>query len=303
MFKRTFLFIATNILVMIAGSFAISLVMNWLGMGPVLTQNGINYASLMVICGIWGMVGSFISLWISRWMAKRAYGVEIVSPTGQYSGLVQTVNQLARKAGITTMPEVGVYKSPEMNAFATGATKNKSMVAVSTGLLSSMSTEEVEGVLGHEIAHISNGDMVTMALVQGVVNAFVMFFSQIATIAIDNLMSGDDDEGGGGLGFFARHFVYMGFSALFGILAAPIVMGFSRYREYRADEGSARLGGKEKMLASLRALQRNYPQLSSPKEGSMATMQISSKGKWIELFSSHPTLDKRINHLMRAKIL
>lgn len=303
MFKRFFLFFLTNILVMIAGSFIINVAMQFFGLGPVLTQSGINYTSLMFICFVWGMAGSFISLWISKWMAKRAYGVEIVSTTGQYSQLVQSVHMLAKRSGIEKMPEVGVYQSPDINAFATGATKNKSLVAVSTGLLQGMSKDEIDGVLGHEIAHIANGDMVTMTLVQGVVNAFVMFFAQIATIAIDNLMRGDDDEGGGGLGFFARTFVYMGFQMVFGMLAAPIVMGFSRYREYRADEGSAKLGGKQKMINALEALKRNYPQLSKPKEEGLAAMQISSKASWAEMFSSHPTLDKRINRLKSLSIL
>ncbi|MDH5581247.1 MAG: protease HtpX [Bdellovibrionales bacterium] len=296
MFKRISLFILTNILVMIVGSFVINLVIQWFGLGPVMGQKGINYQTLMVICLGWGMVGSFISLWMSKWMAKSAYGVEIVSANGPYAELVQTVHRLARKASISGMPEVGVYHSPEINAFATGATKNKSLVAVSTGLLEKMDKDEVEGVLGHEVAHIGNGDMVTMALVQGIVNAFVMFFSHLATIAIDNLLRKDDDEGGG-LGFFARHFVYMGFQVLFGILAAPVVMGFSRWREYRADEGSAWLCGKDKMISALKALQRNYPQLSGPKEDSMAAFQISSKVSWAEIFSSHPTLEKRIKNL------
>ncbi len=287
---------------MIVGSFTINLVIQWLGLGPVMGQKGINYQTLMVICLGWGMIGSFISLWMSKWMAKSAYGVEIVSANGPYAELVQTVHRLSQRAGITGMPEVGIYHSPEINAFATGASKNNSLVAVSTGLLEKMDKEERDGVLGHEVAHIANGDMVTMALVQGVVNAFVMFFAHLATIAIDNFLRKDDDEGGG-LGFFARHFVYMGFQVLFGILAAPVVMGFSRYREYRADEGSARIGGKDKMIAALQALQRNYPQLSEPKEDSMAAFQISSKVKWAELFSSHPPLEKRIKNLNQLRAL
>lgn len=302
MFKRITLFILTNILVMVAGSIIINVVMSALGLGPVLTQNGVNYESLMVICFVWGMVGSFISLWLSKWMVKRAYGVEVVSSTGQYASLVQKVHQLARKAGIEKMPEVGIYQSRDINAFATGATKNSALVAVSTGLMDRMGTDEIDGVLGHEISHIANGDMVTMSLVQGIVNAFVMFFAQIATIAIDNLMKRDNDREGG-LGFFARHFVYMGFQVLFGILAAPIVMGFSRYREYRADEGSARLGGKEKMIRALEALKNNYDNLSKPPEENLAAFQISAKSGWIELFSSHPTLDKRIENLKGLRSL
>jgi heat shock protein HtpX len=290
-----FLFIVTNILVMLVGSFIISVVMNFLGLGPVLTSAGINYTSLMVICFIWGMAGSFISLWISKWMAKRYYHIQIQSPTGTYGNLVRSVHAMSRKAGIQDMPEVGIYEAPEMNAFATGATKNSSLVAVSTGLLRGMSEGEVEGVLGHEISHIANGDMVTMALVQGVVNAFVMFFAQLVTILIDNLLRRDDDRGG--LGFFARHFVYMALQAIFGILAAPLVMGFSRWREYRADAGGAKLAGKEKMIGALEALKSNYSRLSNPPEESMAAFQISSKVSWSELFSSHPPLEKRISQL------
>jgi heat shock protein HtpX len=292
MFKRLFLFLTVNILVMIAGSFLISVVLNLLGLGPALTAQGINYTSLMVICFVWGMAGSFISLWLSKWLAKRAYGVEVVSPTGQYGQMVQKVHQFSKAAGISTMPEVGVYQSDEINAFATGYSKNSSLVAVSTGLLRMMDSDEAEGVLAHEVSHIANGDMVTMALVQGIVNAFVMFFAQLATMALDNVMRGDNDNGRG-MGFFMRHMVYMFFQVIFGILAAPIVMGFSRWREYRADAGSAKLAGKHKMIKALEALERNYPQLSDV-ESNQAAFQISAKDGFAELFASHPPLKKRI---------
>ncbi|RLA62989.1 MAG: protease HtpX [Epsilonproteobacteria bacterium] len=292
MFKRLFLFLTVNILVMIAGSFLISVVLNLLGLGPALTAQGINYTSLMVICFVWGMAGSFISLRLSRWIAKRAYGVEIQSPTGRHGQMVMKVHQLAKAAGITTMPEVGIYEANEINAFATGHAKNSSLVAVSSGLLQQMGSDETEAILAHEISHIANGDMVTMALVQGVVNAFVMFFAQLATIALDNVMRGDNDNGRG-MGFFMRHMVYMFFTVIFGILASPIVMGFSRWREYHADAGSAKLAGKDKMIRALEALERNYPQLSKA-ESNQAAFQISAKDGWMELFASHPPLKKRI---------
>ncbi len=282
---------------MIAGSFIISVVMNVFGLGPAIGQAGINYTSLMVICLVWGMVGSLISLRLSRWMAKRVYNIEILSPTGAQGQLVQKVYAIARKAGLKKMPEVGIYESGEINAFATGHSKESSLVAVSTGLLTRMDSEEAEGVLGHEISHIANGDMITMALLQGIINAFVMFFAHIATMIIDNMMRGDDNRGRG-LGFFAGHLVYSFFQILFGILAAPILMGFSRYREYRADAGSAKLCGKEKMIKALEALQRNYNQLKDGKP-EFAAFQISSKRVMLELFSSHPPIEKRIEALKR----
>jgi heat shock protein HtpX len=298
MFKRILLFLAVNLLVMVAGTFIISMVVSFFGLGPVVGQAGTNYTTLMVICLVWGMVGSLISLRLSRWMAKRIYNIEVLSPTGPQGQLVQKVHFIARAAGLKKMPEVGIYNSPEINAFATGHSKDASLVAVSTGLLTRMDSEEAEGVLGHEIAHIANGDMITMALLQGVINAFVMFFAHIATMAIDNMMRGEDGKGKG-LGFFAGHFVYMGFQLLFGILAAPILMGFSRFREYRADAGSAKLCGKDKMIKALQALQRNYPQLKEDKP-EFAAFQISSKRSFMELFSSHPPLDKRIEALKRS---
>jgi heat shock protein HtpX len=298
MFKRILLFLGVNILVMVAGTFIISMVINFFGLGPVVGQAGTNYTTLAVICLVWGMVGSLISLRLSRWMAKRIYNVEVLSATGPQGQLVQRVHLIARQAGLKKMPEVGIYESPEINAFATGHSKDASLVAVSTGLLNKMDSDEAEGVLAHEVAHIANGDMITMALLQGVINAFVMFFAHLATMAIDNMMRGEDGKGKG-LGFFAGHFVYMGFQVLFGILAAPILMGFSRYREYRADAGSAKLVGKDKMIKALEALQRNYPQLKVDKP-EMAAFQISSKDGLMELFASHPPLKKRIEALKRS---
>ncbi len=292
MFKRFALFIGLNILIMVT----VNLLLRVFGIDPSYYSNGsINYYGLAAFCLIWGMVGSFISLQLSKFMAKRFMGVEIVDGRGQYSQLVMKVHTFAKKAGLETMPEVGIYHSPELNAFATGPSKNNSLVAVSTGLLERMNEDEVDGVLAHEVAHIANGDMVTMALLQGVMNAFVMFAAKIVTILIDQALRGDDDEGRG-LGFIAHIAVEIGLQIFFGILASIPLMWFSRYREYRADAGSARIAGKEKMISALEALQRNYDSLKGS-ETSLKTMQISSKTSFMELFSSHPPLERRINAL------
>lgn len=305
--KRIILFLIVNIIVMVVGSAAITLIMHFFGLDPVMTQYGLNYQTLMVICLVWGMGGAFVSLFLSKWMAKRMMGVQIVTATGPYAGIVQKIHTMASRAGIEKMPEVGIYESPEINAFATGATKNSSMVAVSTGLLERMNESEVEGVLGHEIAHIANGDMVTMTLIQGVVNAFVMFLARVATYLIDQAMR--DDKGRGGLGFIAYFILHNLFHVIFGIMAAPIVYWFSRWREYRADAGGARLAGKDKMIMALEALQRNYPVLQeveahshNQNSGEFRAMQISSPKKWSEMFSTHPSLEKRIQALKNTTL-
>lgn len=288
--KRVGLFILTNILVISA----ITIIFQLFGIDNYLNAQGIDYQALLIICVIWGMGGSFISLMISKWMAKKMMGLTIVSATGEYGSIVRKVHEIARRAGISEMPEVAVYDSPDVNAFATGPSKNNSLVAVSTGLLQRMNEEEAEGVLAHEVSHIANGDMVTMALIQGVVNAFVMFLARVAVFAIDQATRRDNDNGRG-LGFFAHIFLVHIFQAIFGLLAAPVVMGFSRWREYHADAGSAKLVGKEKMIAALENLKRNYSiQEQVKEEPSMAALKISSKQAWAELFSSHPSLDKRI---------
>ncbi len=288
--KRVMLFILTNILVISA----VTILLKVFGIESYLTAQGINYQSLLVICVVWGMAGSFISLLMSKWMAKRMMGLEIVSATGQYGSLVRKIHEISRKAGIETMPEVAIYESPDVNAFATGPSKNNSLVAVSTGLLQRMNDEETEGVLAHEVAHIANGDMVTMALIQGVVNAFVMFLARIAVFAIDQATKRDNDDGRG-LGFFAHFMLVQLFQMVFGLLAAPVVMGFSRWREFRADAGSAKLVGKDKMIAALENLKKNYElQEQIKEEPAMASMKISSKKAVMAWFSSHPPLEERI---------
>ncbi len=295
MIKRFGFWIMTNILIIVLVSTIVTVATRYLGI-----QMPTGYAGLFVMCFIFGMVGSFVSLKLSRWMAKRSMGVELVEGNPNYTDLVQTVHQLSRKAGIETMPEVGVYNSPDVNAFATGGSKNTSLVAVSTGLLERMSKEERDGVLAHEVAHIENGDMVTMALVQGVVNTFVMFAAFVVTQIIDNAMRGDDDERGGGLGFFAQMIVRNLLQVFFGILAMPLVAYFSRWREYRADAGSAKLGGKDNMIKALENLQSNQALMSEVKEDNMAAFQISAKTGFMALMSTHPPLEDRIAALKRS---
>ncbi|MDO9183374.1 MAG: protease HtpX [Bacteriovorax sp.] len=290
--KRFILFMSVNILVVAT----ISLLMSVLGIGSYMTNAGISYGPLLAFCFLWGMVGSLISLSLSKMMAKWMMGVQLVTLEGPHKNLVETVHRLSRRAGLSEMPEVGIYQSEVLNAFATGRSRNSSLVAVSSGLLSSMDEREVEGVLAHEVAHIANGDMVTMALVQGVVNAFVMFFSRIVAFAITQAMRNNDDRESRPNPFVQMMLVFV-LDIIFGILAAPIVAWFSRYREYRADRGGADLAGKEKMIAALQALARAYPQLELVKEDSnpnFKSMQISSKDAAMRLFSTHPPLAERI---------
>lgn len=297
MFKRIGLFILTNILVVAT----ISIIVHFLGLNHYLTAQGLDYNSLMGFCLVWGFVGSGISLLMSKFMAKTMMGVEIVDERGQYGDLVRKVHQLARMAGINKMPEVGIYRSPEVNAFATGPSKNNSLVAVSTGLLQQMNADEVEGVLAHEIAHVANGDMVTMALIQGVVNAFVMFLARIASFALAQAMRGDRDDDRPVVPNFMVTWI---FEMVFGFLGMFIVAYFSRYREFRADEGGAKYGGKQKMIGALRRLQQKIDVADLPGNNDAAfnTMKISSKkGGLFALLSTHPALEDRIAALERGR--
>ena len=296
MFKRIFLFMLTNILVVVS----VSIVLSVLGVGNYLTAAGINYSALMVFCLIWGFVGSGISLLLSKFMAKTMMGVQVVDDRGQYGELVRRVHQLAKQAGIEKMPEVGVYQSPEVNAFATGPTKNNALVAVSTGLLNQMNSEEVEGVLAHEVAHVANGDMVTMALIQGVVNAFVMFFARIAAFALQNFLNGDrdDDRRSAGSGL-AYHLSVMVFEIVFSFLGMFVVAYFSRLREFRADKGGAQYAGKHKMVAALKRLQQKIEFVDDSQE-SLRTMKIASKKGLMSFLSTHPSLEDRIAALERS---
>lgn len=295
MVKRIFLFVLTNILVMVT----VSLVLRLLGVGSYITAAGLNYSSLMIFCLIWGFVGSGISLLLSKWMAKKMMGVEIVDGRGQYADLVHRVHALSRAAGLTKMPEVGVYQSPEVNAFATGPSRNNSLVAVSSGLLQQMSTDEVEGVLAHEVAHVANGDMVTMALVQGVVNAFVMFFARIAAFALQNFLNSENDEERPAGSGWAYHISVMVFEIGFSFLGMFVVAYFSRIREFRADKGAAQFAGKHKMIAALRRLQQKID-LVDDSQDQIKAMKISSKAGLMNFLSTHPTLEDRIAALERS---
>lgn len=286
MLKRVLLFVVTNLAVMVT----ISIVMSLLGLGGYrIAGGGLDYTALAVFCLLWGSVGSFISLLMSRWMAKRAMNVQVVdgkSGNEELDWLFRTVERLARQAQLP-VPEVGYYDSPEVNAFATGPSKSRSLVAVSSGLLRRMSRDEVEGVLAHEVAHIQNGDMVTMALIQGIVNAFVMFASRI----IANIARNAVDERYGRMVQFGVTIVL---DIALGILGAMVVAWFSRAREFRADAGAATLAGRGKMIAALRRLQGTH-ELVDTGTPSLATMKIAGgDSRWMLLMSTHPPLETRI---------
>lgn len=289
------LFALTNVLVMVS----VSIVLALLGVNSYLSSAGINYSALMVFCLVWGFAGSLISLMLSKFMAKSMMGVEIVNERGQYAELVNRVHTMARAAGIEKMPEVGIYNSPEVNAFATGPSKNNSLVAVSTGLLQRMNSDEVEGVLAHEVAHVANGDMVTMALIQGVVNAFVMFFARIAAFALQNAMSGDRDDDRPVHTGFAYHMTVMVCEIVFSFLGMFVVAYFSRVREFRADKGGAKFAGRQKMIAALRRLQQNTG-LIDESQDNIKAFKISSKKGFMNFLSTHPSLEDRIAALERG---
>lgn len=297
MFKRILLFVALNLLVILM----VTLVLNIFHVQPYLTAHGIDYSSLMIFCLVWGMAGAFISLALSRVMAKWMLGVKVIDPAThdpQLKELLDTVHTLTQRAGIP-MPEVGIYRSNEVNAFATGPTKNRSLVAVSSGLLNRMSHKEVEGVLGHEIAHIANGDMVTMTLLQGVINAFVMFLARV----LASLLSGfgknrNSGEGSGYMSYIL--FTYL-FEAVFMALGFLVIAAYSRYREFRADAGGARLAGKDSMISALKSLNALKNNEDPKQPEAIAAFKISRSGKkgLFALFSTHPPLEERIERLER----
>lgn len=297
--RRVGLFLAVNAAVIVV----IGILLNLLGLGPYLDSQGVGYSGLLIFCAIWGFVGSFISLQMSRWAAKRSMGVQLIDPNTPggpvQSHLVSRIRDLSQRAGLTTLPEIGVYRSPEVNAFATGASRDRALVAVSTGLLEQMDDEAVEGVLAHEISHITNGDMVTMTLVQGVVNTFVMFFARVIAQIIDNFLRSGNDRGGG-LGFFGYFIVVSVLDTVLMLLASPIVFAFSRYREYRADAGSARLTSPGTMIHALESLARNTRRYDK-QDAAIATMKIQggAHGVLAALFSSHPPIPARIDALRR----
>ncbi|WP_201567811.1 protease HtpX [Psychrobacter sp. JCM 18900] len=291
---RIGLFLLTNLAVIVVFSIVFGILSRFFGIGGVHSAGGLNYISLAVMCGIYGMVGSMVSLFISKWMAKRSTGTVVIeSPrTATEQWLVDTIAKQARAVNIG-MPEVGIFNNSQPNAFATGWNKNKALVAVSSGLLQNMNQDEVEAVLAHEIGHVANGDMVTLALIQGVVNAFVMFFARIVGSFVDRTVFKNTSDRPG-VGYFITSIVM---DILLGFLASAIVMWFSRLREFRADQMGAKLASREKMISALDAL-RPSAQRPDQMSESMKAFAISSgqtQGFSIaNLFRSHPTLDDRI---------
>ncbi len=296
---RIFLFLLTNLAVMVVAGIVLSL----LGVGSSHgAGNTLNLANLLVMCFVFGMVGSLISLFMSKWLAKRSTGTQLIENprNAEERWLVDTVAELSNKAGIK-MPEVGIFPSYQSNAFATGWNKNAALVAVSSGLLQRMSRDEVKAVLGHEIGHVANGDMVTLALIQGVVNAFVMFFSRIIGNFVDRVIFKNED--GPGIAYFVTSIVA---DIVLGILASTIVMWFSRRREFKADEAGAQLAGKQSMINALRALQREHevPDQMPAEMTAMAITEGKREGfSLAALFMSHPPLEVRIAALESKQIM
>jgi heat shock protein HtpX len=283
--KRILLFLATNLAIV----FVLSITMRLLGVEPYLNANGLNLSSLLIFAAVMGFGGSFISLAISKWSAKTAMGVQVIEAPSNSTEfwLVETIRKYSEQAGIK-MPEVGIYDSPDVNAFATGMSKNSSLIAVSTGLLQQMTRQEAEAVLGHEVAHAANGDMVTLALIQGVVNTFVMFLSRVIGSVVDRAVF--KTERGQGPAFYVTMIVA---ELVLGILASIIVMYFSRQREFRADRGGASLAGRQNMIAALERLNSLHPQ---PLPDKMAAFGIAGGvgGGLKRLFMTHPPLEERI---------
>ncbi|HEY9143608.1 MAG TPA: protease HtpX [Arenimonas sp.] len=288
MFKRVALFLATNLAVLVLLGIVMSVLQNVFGV--TLGNNG----ALLLFAAAFGFGGAFISLAISKWMAKRTTGLHLITePRNEGEAwLLATVKRQAEAAGIA-MPEVGIYDAPEINAFATGPSRNNSLVAVSTGLLRAMSRDEAEAVLAHEVSHVANGDMVTMALIQGVLNTFVIFLSRIVGRVIDAALSGNRD-GGTGPFYFITVLVL---DIIFGVLASVVAMWFSRWREFRADEGGARLAGREKMIAALERLSQTYGESTLPKEVRAFGISGAVGHGLRKLFMTHPPLAERINAL------
>jgi len=295
---RIVLFLLTNLAVVLVAGIVLSL----LGVGSTHgAGNTLQLGNLLVMCFVFGSVGSLISLLMSKWMAKRTMGVQLIENprSGEERWLLDTVADLAQRAGIK-MPEVGIFPSYQSNAFATGWNRNDALVAVSSGLLQRMNKDEVRAVLAHEVGHVANGDMVTLALIQGVVNAFVMFFSRIIGNFVDRVVF--KNEEGPGIAYYVTSIIA---DIVLGILASAIVMAFSRHREFRADEAGAALAGRAAMISALRALQREH-EVPDQMPAEMTAMAITT-GKLegftlAQLFMSHPPLEKRIAHLQSLQI-
>ncbi|KPB03021.1 protease HtpX [Bacillus sp. CHD6a] len=290
MAKRIFFFILTNVLVLTT----ISIIFMVTGAGNYINESGgIDFGALLIFSAIVGFTGSFISLLMSRWMAKKMMNVKVIDPDGpmntQERQIVEMVHRMSRAAGITKMPEVGIYYSPEVNAFATGPSKNRSLVAVSSGLLDEMDDAAVEGVIAHEVAHIANGDMVTMTLLQGVVNTFVVFLARIAAFIASRFVKEE-------MAPIVHFIAIIVFQIVFSILGSIVVFAFSRYREFHADRGGADLAGKDKMVHALRSLQAYTNRVTEERDTAIASLKINGKRK-SSLFSTHPDLNERIRRL------
>ncbi len=291
--KRIFLFLVVNIAII----FILTTIVSVFGISPYLTPYGLNLTSLAIYSAIIGFAGSFISLFLSKVMAKWMMKVQVIKSAKDphEAKLVQIISNIAQGLHMK-MPEVGIYPSMEVNAFATGWSKNHSLVAVSEGLLREMNDSELEGVLAHEMAHVANGDMVTMTLVQGIMNTFVIFAARVAAYGVSKFLSNNEQ-----IGYFSYYLISILFQIIFGILASTIVFAFSRHREFRADMGGAKFVGKQKMIAALQKLEHLTNRIDV-RQKSMATMKISDKPKRMLLFSSHPPLSVRIERLQKASI-
>src|SRR5580658_9455400 len=298
--KRITLLLLVNLLVMLTIGVIVSLLFR--GLAARLGGN----QGLFLFCFVWGMGGAFISMALARWMAKMMMGVQVIDPDTsepELRRLVQTVHHLARSAGLSTMPEVGIYESPEINAFATGPSRSRALVAVSSGLLSRMRQYDLEGVLGHETAHIANGDMVTMTLIQGVVNAFALFLAWVLAMAISRGSDRDDERGGTP---FMEWMLMNLFQTVLMLLGMIVVCWFSRWREFRADAGGALYAGREHMLSALKTLQLVHEggaDVAGQQQAAFQAMKISGKtGGLMSLFADHPPLEERIDRLEHATL-
>lgn len=298
--KRVFLFVMTNLAVMVL----LTIVARVFGLDQYLAGTGLNLGGLLIFAALFGFGGAFLSLLISKWSAKRAMGVQVITQprNATEAWLLNTVKQHADRAGIG-MPEVGIFDTPEMNAFATGANRNKALVAVSSGLLNGMQQQEAEAVIGHEISHVANGDMVTLTLIQGVVNTFVIFLARIIGHVVDSALRGNQQGGQrGGIGYFVTVMVAQ---LVLGLFASMIVMWFSRHREFRADAGGAELAGRDSMIGALERLRmeqaRRHPQ-GLPQQMRAFGISAGQVTGFKRLFMSHPPLEERIAALQAFQV-
>jgi len=300
-FKRIFLFVAINLLVITM----VSVILSIFDIQPYLTQAGLDYSSLFAFCLVWGVVGSFISLALSRVMAKWMMGIQIIDVNTQnpdYRQLLVIAERLSLKANLPTVPQVGVYQSNELNAFATGPSKKRALVAVSSGLLQRMHPSELEAIIGHELSHIANGDMVTMTLIQGIINAFVMFLARALAFALSGM--GRNNQRGRGSSHMSYFLLVMLFQSVFMLLGSLVTCAFSRFREYRADLGGAELTGKDQMIAALQTLRVMHEIRDPQKEQTaLAAFKISGirKNGFLSLFATHPSIEDRIQNLQQSR--